>query len=76
MIDETTGVAGTAAVLVPALASGGAATLNATEIEAALGTMADTARPRIRITAPTNGMDVQTYVFNPNGNFSIIHGSE
>ena len=76
VIDETTGVAGTAAVLVPALASGGAATLNATEIEAALGTMADTARPRIRITAPTNGMDVQTYVFNPNGNFSIIHGSE
>jgi hypothetical protein len=76
VIDETTGAVGTAGTLVTSLAAGAAATLNSTDIEAALGPIGSAARPRIRITAPTNTMDVQTYVFNPNGNFSIIHGKE
>lgn len=75
-IDETSGVVGTAGVLSTSLASGAAITLSPTLIEAAIGTQAATSRPRIRITAPTNSLSVQTYVFNPNGNFSIIHGEE
>ncbi|TAK68382.1 MAG: hypothetical protein EPO19_08590 [Betaproteobacteria bacterium] len=75
-INETTGVVGTSGTLVSNLVSGGAATITSSAIEGVLGAQAVGARPRVRLTAPTNGMDVQTYVFTPSGQFSIIHGKE
>lgn len=75
-IDETTGVVGTSGTIVSNLVSGGAATVTSSAIEAVLGAPATAARPRVRVSAPTNGMDVQTYVFTPSGQFSIIHGRE
>jgi len=75
-INETTGVVGTAGVLISSLPAGASRTLDSTQIEAVLGAQTATARPRIRITAPTNSMEVQTYVFTPAGQFSIIHGTE
>lgn len=76
LIDETTGTVGTGTVVITAMPSGAATTINAATLEGMIGAVPADARPRIRISGPTNGLDVQTYVFNPNGNFSIIHGKE
>lgn len=70
VIDEVTGVVGTAGTLITTLAAGAAKTLSPTEVEAAIGTQPASARPRIRITAPTNGMNVQNFLFTPNGSFT------
>lgn len=70
------GVVGTSGTIVSNLVSGGAATVTSSQIEAVLGAQTAAARPRVRVSAPTNGMDVQTYVFTPSGQFSIIHGRE
>lgn len=78
VITESTGAVGTSVALAT-LAAGAATTVSASALETALGgatVFTSTARPRIRISGPTNGLEVQTYVFNPNGNFSIIHGKE
>jgi hypothetical protein len=75
VIDDVTGVVGTAATVITGLAAGASRTLTGTQIEAAVGSVTSTARPRLRITAPTNGMDVQSFVFT-GGNFSITHGKE
>jgi hypothetical protein len=62
-IDSTTGVAGTAAVLIPSLAAGATTMLSSTAIEAALGTSPFGLNSgRLRITAPTNGMKTQSFV--------------
>lgn len=76
VINETTGVVGTAGVLITSLAAGAAMTLDATAIEAAIGAQAATARPRVRITAPTNGMNVQNYLFTPSGSFTEASGAQ
>lgn len=76
VINESTGVVGTAGTLISSLAAGAATTLSATQIEAVIGAQAATARPRIRIAGSTNGLDVQNFLFTPNGSFSNAMGKE
>ena len=78
VIDQTTGVAGASAVIIPALPVGGAATLSSTQVEAAVGAVADgSTRPTLQITAPTNGLKVQSFILtNANGNFAEVSGNE
>ena len=76
-ISDTTGLpVGTAAPIITNMKPGVATTLNSTQIEAAIGAQAAASRPRIRITAPTNGMDVQNFVFSPNGSFTAAQGTD
>lgn len=69
-VNETTGAVGTSAVIVPSLPAGAVKNLTATDIEAALGAQAEGARPRLRITAPSNNLTVQNMLFTPNGSFT------
>ncbi|MDD2914288.1 MAG: hypothetical protein PHP70_03125 [Gallionella sp.] len=75
LVDETTGTAGTAGTLAT-LAAGAARNFTPAEIEAVTGAVASTARPRLRITAPTNTMDVQTFLVQPNGTVSDMTGAQ
>ena len=70
VIDETTGVVGTAGVVITNLAAGATTNLTASQIEAVVGAQPAAARPRIRITASTNGLTVQNMLFTPNGSFT------
>ena len=73
------GTTGTSATMVTSLASGASVTLTSTQVEAALGapTVVGNNRPRLRVTAPTNGMDVQSFMLtNANGNFSDVTGAQ
>ncbi len=75
VIDDTTGVAGTAAV-VATVAAGGAVTLSSTQVEAAVGVIAAAKRPTLRVTAPS-GVTTQSFILtNANGNFSNVSASE
>jgi len=76
VVNEATGAVGTAGTLVSSLAAGAATTLSATQIEAVIGAQTSTARPRIRIAGSTNGLDVQNFLFTPNGSFSNNMGKE
>lgn len=67
---------GTSQVLSANLAPGGSVDMSSSQIEAILGAQANITRPRLRITAPTNGMDVQNYISTPQGGFSVMHGKE
>lgn len=72
------GTSSTAAVI-GTLASGGAKTFTSTEIEAALGAPTATIgsnRPRIRLTAPTSGLQAQSFFLNPDNSFSTMHGAD
>lgn len=71
VINNTTGALdGSPVVIVPDLLAGAATSLSSAEIEALIGSLASSARPRIRITAPTNGLNVQNFLFTPGGNFT------
>jgi len=74
-VNETTGVAGVAGVL-GTVAAGAAVNYTSTQVETAVGAVAATARPRIRITAPTNGLEVQTFLAQPNGTISDMTGAQ
>lgn len=76
-IDPTTGTAGTSCTL-GTLAAGAARNFTPTEIEATacLGAFASTDRPRLRITAPTNGMEVQTFLALPSGDITDMTGAQ
>jgi len=76
VIDPVLGTAGTAAALTT-LAPGAATTFSSTQIEAVTPAIASTTRPRLRFTAPTNGLNVQSFVLtNANGNFSDTTGAQ
>lgn len=70
VIDEVTGVPGTAVQVIPSLAAGATKNLTAADLEAAVGAVEATKRPRIRFTAPTTGMNVMNMLFTPNGSFT------
>jgi hypothetical protein len=74
-IDPVTGVVGTGAVVGSPVAAGGATNFSAAQIEAAIGAMAASDRPRLQITAPTT-IDVQHYIVNPNGTLTTLHGRD
>lgn len=75
LIDPTTGVVGPTCSL-GTLAGGAATNFTPTQIEAStcLGTISSTSRPRLRITAPTNGMNVQTFLAEPNAIVDMTGG--
>lgn len=75
VINQTTGVVGTSAVIIPSLAAGASTTLTSSQLETAIGAIAATDRPRIRITAP-GVLSVQSYMLNPGGSFTILHGAD
>lgn len=80
LIDGTTGTASTTGSL-GTLAAGAAANFSSTQVEAALlaagvTAPAATTRPRLRITAPTSGMNVQTFLFDAAGNFADMTGAQ
>lgn len=63
------------------LAPNAVTTFTSTQVEAALtaagnAALLSTDRPRLRITAPTNGLSVQSFFLNPNGVFSTMHGAD
>jgi hypothetical protein len=68
-----------ATLITPALAINGAKTMSSTEIETALGAPATIGnnRPRLRLTASTNGLQAQSFFLtNANGNFSDVTGGQ
>lgn len=73
------GTVGTSTALGAAIAAGGAKTYTSTEIEAAIGAPTATIgnnRPRLRLTAPTSGLQAQSFFLNPDNSFSIMHGAD
>ena len=76
-VNGTTGSTGTAAVIVSNLAPGAAVLLNNADVEAAIGVSpALNDRPRLKVTAPTNGLVVQNYVQSPNGTFTEVSAQQ
>ncbi|MBV8502047.1 MAG: hypothetical protein JO006_10035 [Paucibacter sp.] len=80
-VDGTTGLTGTSAVIATSLQPGAAVLLNNTTIEAALAAAgaaapAVNARPRLNITAPTNGLRVQNFVQSANGTFTEVSSQQ
>jgi len=71
VINEATGVVGTAGVVATAVPAGGVVRVNQAAIEAVIGAQATTVRPRLRFTAPTNGMEVQALMYS-NGVYTSI----
>lgn len=74
-IDDATGVVGTSGILAT-LAAGQATNFTPAQIEAVTGAIASTSRPRLRITAPTNALNVQTFLFDSAGNFADMTGAQ
>ncbi|PZP27303.1 MAG: hypothetical protein DI603_22310 [Roseateles depolymerans] len=73
LIDPSTGVVGTSAVL-GTLPAGAATTFTAAQVEAVIGTLDIAARPRLRLTAPTGALQVQSFIQSPNGTFNEVSG--
>jgi len=76
VIDPTTGVIGSAFTIISALPARAAKTMTSTEIEAIIGAIPSGTRPRIRITAPTTGMNVQSFFLQPGGAFTDANGAQ
>jgi hypothetical protein len=73
------GTVGTAATLIASHPAAASVTLSSTQIENALGAPANIGnnRPRLRLTAPTNGLQAQSFFLtNANGNFSDATGAQ
>jgi len=75
VIDPVTGVAGTSFAL-DTLPVGAAKTYLASDIEAVTGALAATSRPRLRITAPSSALQVQSFMSSPNGVFTDMSGGQ
>ncbi|MDP2829371.1 MAG: hypothetical protein Q8O37_12295 [Sulfuricellaceae bacterium] len=75
LINSTTGAVGASGAL-GTLAAGAVAIYNPTQIEAITGAIASTDRPRLRITAPTTGIKVQTYVAQPSGDIANMSSAQ
>ena len=76
VVDQVTGTAGTAAVIIPTLAAGGSTTLTAAQLEASVGVIGTAAnRPTLQITAPSS-LAVQSFMLSPNGTFTLVSGQE
>ena len=73
--DGTTGSPATLATM----AAGSATTFTSSQIEAILGAPVggSTVRPRLRLSAPTTGMNAQSFILtNANGTFSDVTGAQ
>jgi len=77
VVPEATGIPGTSAPLsATPLPAGAAFTFGPAAIEAAIGTQVNTARPRVRITAPTGSLMVQSYLATPGGGITNMSNSQ
>jgi len=74
-IDDATGTVGTAGQL-GTLPAGATANYSPAQIEAVTGAIASTSRPRLRITAPTNSLNVQTFLALPSGDITDMTGAQ
>ena len=73
------GTTSTPATLIASLVGGASSTLSSAQVEAVLGapTVIGSNRPRLRLTAPTNSLDVQSFFLtNATGNFSDVTGAQ
>ena len=75
-IPENTGIVGTAFPLTGAIAAGGAVVVTGAQIANVLGNIGSADRPRLRLTAPSNGLVVQYYLQNPGGTITEISSSQ
>ncbi|MDT9001255.1 hypothetical protein RQP53_18395 [Paucibacter sp. APW11] len=73
MIDPATGTAGTAQVI-GTIPAGAATTFTGAQVEALIGALDKSARPRLRLTAPTAQLQVQSFVQSANGTFTEVSG--
>ena len=76
LINEATGVAGTPAVIAAQVPAQGSVRLSQAQIEAAVGAQLSTVRPRLRFTAPTSSLQVQSFFNNANGAYTNLSGTE
>jgi hypothetical protein len=76
VINEATGVVGTAAPIGAVIPAGGSLRLSQAAIEAVIGTQAATVRPRLRFSAATNSLKVQSLFNNANGAYTNLSGIE
>lgn len=76
LIDDATGVESAAVPVGVSMAPGVAQRLSQAAIEAAVGPIAATARPRLKFTAPTSGMEAQSFFNNANGAYTNLSGIE
>ncbi len=75
LIDDATGKVGTSGVL-GTLAPGAAVNFTPAQIEKVTGAVSVTSRPRLQITAPTNGINVQTFLALPSGDITDMTGAQ
>jgi hypothetical protein len=75
LINGTTGVTGPAYTLIGFMPGGGARTFSSAELEAIFGTVAAGSRPRLKIMASTT-LEVQSFITQPGGAFTIISGGQ
>ncbi len=78
LIDENTGVVGTAVAVSGTIPTGGTVRLSQAFLENALGVanFPASVRPRIRFTAPTTKMEIQSFFNNANGAYTNLSGIE
>jgi len=77
VIDDVTGaVTSPATPVIASLVPGAAVRLSQAQIEAVTGAIAATQRPRLRFTAQTNGLEVQSLFNNANGAYTNLSGLE
>lgn len=73
--DDTTGVTGASALIGSPVAAGGVLRLSQAQIEAVVGAVSTTARPRLVFTAPTSSMEAQSLMLS-NGVYTNISSIE
>jgi len=78
MFVNADGTAGASGTLVSSLPAGGSVSLNANQVEAQIGAPSGGAvsRPRLRVSAPTNGMQVQSFISNPDNSITDMTGAQ
>lgn len=75
-IHQITGVVGGSFPLTGSMAAGSSVTLTGAVIESVLGAPGSADRPRLRLTAPTNALQVQYYLQNPGGTITEISSQQ
>lgn len=76
VINGDTGVVGASGTLISSLPAGAAKTLSASQVEAVTGAIAAGDRPRLRISGPTDWLNVQSFMSNPGGVVSDMTGGQ
>ena len=76
-IDPVTGIPGTGGTLTYSLAAGGAYTYSGAQVEAAMGSVIPASeRPRIRVSASSSALEVQSFMLQPGQVFNDVSGAQ